>query len=985
MASPPTTFAFPLGPLGAAAPGRVPSASQRAAIEGGATPLLVLAGPGAGKTFCLIERIRFLLEHLDVSPERICAFTFTNKAAGEIAERLERTLGERAALVKTGTIHAFCAELLREFGSRIGVEPGFGIADEKYQRAVLRRLAQSPKWHGALLRRFGAYRFCNEPFSHRGDADTFERYERFLRDRNVVDFDMLVIRTAELLADPHVVQRVRARWDCVLVDEFQDLNPFQYQVVRELGRDHHHIFAVGDEEQSIYAWTGADPRVFRTFMNDFQLATKVSLGENRRCSHEIFALARRLIEINPQMFSDKQVPEANHDSPFRVSALTFPTEDAELAWIIEDLRRDRGAHGITWGDVALLYRTHQIGDATEAGFLVAGLPCRLAHGRALGEDPVVAYAVAALRVISCRDDIHEERFFETVLSPSLLHVARAKADESKRTLREQLEISGRDLPRDDGDGKKVRRAFAALRNLGALGRRHETLTGLVEELLAQRVGEYRTVLEERHDELTDPTEHEDVVRLAGRLAAVQNAGRPVWLERRNGAEIALKGMLAGAGLAVSLDVVPPDAAERILASDATSLGLPLALFKALQLLRSGGFTNVFREFTAIDIETTDNDVASAELVEIAAVRVRGGLIVEKFHSLVRPRGRITVGARRTHRISDDDVAGAPSFEEMWPSFRAFCGDDVLVAHNGYDFDFPILRRLAGVELCTYDTLPLARYLHTGSAKLTDLARRFGVDPGASHRALDDTRTLAHVCLALNELKVAVQRKTSLVNLLDHLGVALTLWAGDAPIAPEAELFRDLCRPYALGRYSDCLEFYESERALAGDDSLPTVHQLIEWLGGAKLMERIRAEKTASERYPAAMARMRRLLAQCADGSLGEQISRFLERVALSISDDLEPARERVNLLTLHSTKGLEFSRVYILGVEDAQLPGGSPTRGTSETELEEARRLLYVGMTRAKDRLVLTHVDARNGQPTGGHRFLDEMGLALQAGAGGST
>jgi superfamily I DNA/RNA helicase/DNA polymerase III epsilon subunit-like protein len=973
MTMPPIRLVSPLTPRRTA---RVPSESQRAAIEAAAEPLLVLAGPGAGKTFCLIERIRFLLEQLDVSPDRICAFTFTNKAAGEIAERLERTLGDRAAHVKTGTIHAFCAELLREFGSRIGLQPGFGIADENYQRAVLRRLGCPAKWHGSLLGRFGAHRFRNEPFTHQKDADVFQRYERFLQDRNVVDFDMLVIRTAELLADHHVVQRVRARWDCVLVDEFQDLNPFQYQVVRELGREHGHIFAVGDEEQSIYAWAGADPRVFLAFMNDFKLATNVSLGENRRCSHEIFALARRLIEINPQMFADKKVAEANHESPYHVSALTFRTDDDELAWIIDDLRRDREQHGVAWGDIALLYRRHQIGDAAEAGFLAAGLPCRLAHGRALGDDSVVAYAVAALRVVSCPDDIHEEGFFEAVLPPSLLDAARAKADESKCTLREQLDVSARELPRDHGDGRKIRRAFATLNNLGALGRRHATLVGLVEELLAQRVGTYSTVLELHHDELSDPKAHDEVVRLADRLDAVQAARRTVWLERRKGAEIALKGMLAGAGFAVSLNAVAPEGAERILASDAGILGLPLALFKALQLLRSKHFQNVFRDFTAVDLETTDNRIDDAEVVEIAAVRVRDGLVVDEYHTLVKPRGRIAPGALRTHGITESEVAGAPTFEEMWPRFSEFCGTDVLVAHNGYDFDFPILRRLTGADLCTYDTLPLARELHAGSAKLPDLARLFGFDPGTSHRALDDTRTLARVCLALHEMKIVFMRKTALVNLLDHLGVALALWPDDPD--PEAELLRRLCRPYAFGRYSDCLDFYETERELAGDDSLPTVHQLIEWLGGAKMMERVRAEKTAHDRYPAAMARMRRLLAECAGGSLHDQISRFLECVALSKSDGVDPERERVNLLTLHSTKGLEFSRVYILGVEDAQLPGSSPTKSASRTEVEEARRLLYVGMTRAKDRLVLTRVDARNGQPTGGHRFLDEMGLVLE-------
>ena len=974
MTTPPIAFPSPRAPTFL---GRVPSASQRTAIESAAQPLLVLAGPGAGKTFCLIERIRFLLEQLGVSPERICAFTFTNKAAGEIAERLERTLGDRAAQVKTGTIHAFCAELLREFGPRIGLERGFGIADEKQQRAVLRRLGYPARWHGSLLGRFGAHRFQGEPFRHRNDADAFARYERFLADHNVVDFDMLVIRTAELLADPHVVHRVRARWDCVLVDEFQDLNPYQYRVIHELGREHGHVFAVGDEEQSIYAWTGADPRVFRTFMNDFQLTSQVSLRENRRCSHEIFALARRLIARNPQMFADKAVAQANHESPFAVSAFTFPTDAAELAWVIDDLRRDRAEHRIAWGDVALLYRRHGIGDVAEAGLLAAGLPCRLAHGRALGDDPIVAYAVAAFRVISCPDELHEEGFFEAVLPAALLDVARARADEAARTLREQLETDARTLGRHDADGRKIRRAFAALRNLCALGVRHASLVGLVEELLAQRVGEYRTVLEERHDELSDPRDHDDVVRLADRLAAARAEGSTLWLERRSGAELALKGMLAAAGFhSVSLAALPPDGATRITAFDVTSLGLPLGLFKALQLLGGGSFTNVFRDFTAIDIETTDKDVATAELVEIAAVRMRDGVIVDEFASLVRPAGRIAVGAMRAHKLTDAQVASAPTFEEVWPRFREFCGRDVLVAHNGYDFDFPILRRLSGEELCTYDTLPLARHLQLGSAKLPDLALRFGIDAGTSHRALDDTRTLAHVCHALHAMKVAVARKTALPNLLDHLGIALTLWPEEP--GPEAELFRDLCRPYAFGRYSECLDLYESERAQAGDSTLPTLQQVIDWLGGARLMERIRADKTADQRYPAAMARMRRLLEQCTEGVLADQICRFLERVALSRSDGAEPERGRVNLLTLHSTKGLEFSRVYILGVEDAQLPGGSPSRTASQQEIEEARRLLYVGMTRAKDRLVLTRVDERSGEPTGGHRFLDEMGLAGQ-------
>ena len=233
-------------------PPHVPSPSQREAIEADAAPLLVLAGPGAGKTFCLIERIRYLIAGLGLPPERLCAFTFTNKAAGEIADRLARSLGSHAADVKTGTIHAFCAELLREFGARIGLERGFGIVDERQQRVVLRRLAIPPRWHSGLLSRFATHRFCGTPFEYSRDGEIFARYQTFLDERNLVDFDMLVLKTAELFAERQVVQRIRARWDCVLVDEFQDLNPVQYAVIRDIGRDHRHIFAVGDDEQSIY-------------------------------------------------------------------------------------------------------------------------------------------------------------------------------------------------------------------------------------------------------------------------------------------------------------------------------------------------------------------------------------------------------------------------------------------------------------------------------------------------------------------------------------------------------------------------------------------------------------------------------------------------------------------------------------------------------------------------------------------------------------
>jgi ATP-dependent DNA helicase UvrD/PcrA len=962
----------------------VPSATQREAIEGPAGARLVLAGPGAGKTFCLTERIRWLIEVEGIDPARICAFTFTNKAAGEIEHRLEARLGERAAKLKRGTIHAFCAELLRELGIHVLLEPGFGIADEEYQLSVLRRLEGPRRWHKHTLNLFSAHRFRGDPLQH-DDATLFDRYERFLAKRKLVDFDTLVIKAAELLEQSEQGAAIRRRWDAIVVDEFQDVNPVQYRVVRALGHEHRHVFAVGDDEQSIYSWAGADPRVFQDFINDFKIARPVHLDANHRCPRDVFELARRLVSINPTFWSERIVPRADRESLFPISTVGFETDDAELAWLIDDIRRDRDEHGHAWGDVALLYRKHEIGDLLEAACLNAGIPCRLAQGRALSEDPVVGYVLAALRVIAKpNDDVHRDAFFSVVLPRPLFDEARARSESSRHSLRKELNYLASRYPRAHENGRQIRRALTDWRNLDALGKNHSGVGSLIRELLSRRVGKIRSVLDDRHDEISDPLSLPDVVALAARLQAVRERYGGVWMPRMGGVEIAIKGMLASIGFkSVLLGGECPPGAERLTVDGVPSVGLPLGVFKAAQLIEMDEFGTAFSSFTAIDLETTDNDTSKAEIVEIAAVRVRDGEIVGHFVSLVKPRGPIALKATETHGLRAEDLVDAPSFEEVWPKFRAFCGEDVIVAHNGYEFDFRILRRLVRAmeaeekfDLCTYDTLPLARDLYPTSRKLVDLARMFNIPAGRSHRALDDTLALAKIVLALDDVKRCRARKTALVNLLDNLGIALAL-SNEAAMCEEARAFAGFTRAFALGRYTTCLEVYEREQ---GDDiTIPTVDEVIEALGGEKLMVKIRTDKTADERYPAAMIRLRRLIAEIPPGTLVDQISVFLERAMLSKWDGHEPERARVNLLTLHSTKGLEFSRVYVVGVEDAQLPGGSPTNAARPDEIEEARRLLYVGMTRTKDRLVMTRTAMRGGKETRGHQFLDEMGLTPRA------
>src|ERR1700693_5240193 len=512
------TTSFPAmasAPTGVGRARRVPSPSQLAAIEAEPQALLVRAGPGAGKTYCLIERIRFLVDKRDFDPARICVFTFTNKAAEEIASRLDDELGPRVESVRRGTIHSFCSDLLREYGDQVGLQEGFGIADELYQLALLRRLKVPRKHHKSVLDAFARYRFRGEALGHRYEK-YYDGYRRATAERNISDCDGLLLKTAELFRIESVATEIRGCWDAILVDEFQDLNPVQYGIIRELAHDHRHVFAVGDDEQSVYSWTGADPRVFAHFANDFHIVGNDrlhSLQENRRCPPEVLRCARRLIALNEQMFKDRTPQETNVKSIFPVVALTFEDDDSEADWITRDLNADHAAHKgeIRWGDVGLLYRTHRIGSALESAFLNSGIPCRLAQGRALADDKVVAYVLAALRVIaSPHDEIHQELFYQAVLPDPLFDSARAWAEETGRTLVEQLVHMARTLPREHGDAKKIWRGYYALQNLDALGKSHTSLRSLVDDILSEKVGTYRTILEDHQEDLSDPASHEEV-------------------------------------------------------------------------------------------------------------------------------------------------------------------------------------------------------------------------------------------------------------------------------------------------------------------------------------------------------------------------------------------------------------------------------------------------------------------------------------------
>ena len=968
-----------------------PLPQQRLAIEAPLGPVLVVAGPGAGKTFCLISRIHHLIATVGIAPERICAVTFTNRAAEEIAHRLKHALRDRAEGITRGTIHALCLALLREHTEAAGLRKGFGVADEQYQKVILGRLHVPLEQRGSLLNRFGRHRVQAYELTA-DDARLYREYSAWLAHRNMLDFDDLVTKAEELVRTRgDVADAIAARWDYLLVDEFQDVNAVQYDLLKRLAAPHGNFFAVGDDEQSIFTWTGADPYVLVRFGRDYGIERPIVLDKNCRCSRQIFETARRVLAHNPQLF-EKQL-SAEQESPHEVTAFAFRDEAEEVSWLLDDLRGDCAASGLGWGDYAILYRRHKIGEYVEGRLVRAGIPCRLARGRSLVEDDVIKYVIAALWIVrDPSDPVALEAFARCVLSAHFLQEVEAAIGRSGDFLAAVRALARR-RPAQHPDTKKLWRLVYQVENLRALTRSHRGLVPLVDEILSQSVGPYRNALEERHDELTDPAEHPEAARLAQRLEQAIAGGRGIAIASQGGLEIALRGMLIAAGVrqvpSTSSGFAHPD--EVITAEDGGEHGLALTLFKALQLLHAEQLDVALERYVTFDLETTDKDVEVCGVVEVGAVRVVQGEIVERFHTLVQPYRPITPGASAVHGYTDGDVRDAPSFAEVWPELRAFVGDDILIAHNGQQFDIPVLRRLAaglaGMDsLVFYDTLPLVRSLSRDSAKLEDLALRYGIDRGRAHHALDDAVTLAQVYRELERQRGIRARKAVLVNLLDYLGLALALEqrAGShTGHGRERDMLFKLAKFYTLGRYSDALAFYEMERARSGAAGAPSVDEVIRRLGGHALMTRLRAAPDPAQRYPAAVARLRALIDGDTSGTLADGIDRLLERVALSTSDGVEVAPDRVNLLTLHSTKGLEFSRVYILGVEDYQIPGYRESTEQRQAEIQEARRLLYVGMTRARERLVLTRVERRFGMDAGGSGFLEEMGLEVQGvGAG---
>ncbi|HTB78482.1 MAG TPA: UvrD-helicase domain-containing protein [Polyangiaceae bacterium] len=384
---------------------------QAEAVAHFAGPLLVFAGAGSGKTRVITYRIANLVARVNVPPWRILAVTFTNKAAGEMRARLERLCGaDLARALWVGTFHATCAKLLRLHGSALGVQPNFVIYDSADQRAVV---ARALKDLGLDERRYPPRAVLGHIHKHkqegRGPDEAaahsyvddvalrlYRTYEERLRAANAVDFEDLILLVARLLSETPEGDRIRRRFDYVLVDEFQDTNATQYRFLRELVAPHKNLCVVGDDDQSIYRWRGADVRNIRYFRRDYPDATVVKLEQNYRSSARIVAAALGVISRSSER-EPKELWTANEPGEF-VHVVAARDERDEAAFVVDSVRRAR-AEGTDLREIAVFYRIHAQSRVLEEAMRAANLPYQIIGGTKFYERAEIKDALAYLRIL----------------------------------------------------------------------------------------------------------------------------------------------------------------------------------------------------------------------------------------------------------------------------------------------------------------------------------------------------------------------------------------------------------------------------------------------------------------------------------------------------------------------------------------------------------------------------------------------------------
>ena len=399
--------------------------AQREAVEAITGPVLILAGPGSGKTRVITQRVAYLIKVCGINPRHIMAVTFTNKAAREMEARLNRLVSGQVKALTLGTFHAICARILRREGRAIGVDPGFVIYDQEDQLGLIKRAIQGvgldPKQYAppAILSAISAAKsrmLTPQEYIQRGSSyfdevvgRVYENYEQLLKQSNALDFDDLLLKAVQLFSSqPEVLARYQRRYLHILVDEFQDTNLVQYQLVRQLSGKYRNICVVGDPDQSIYSWRSADLRNILNFEKDYPEAKVVLLEQSYRSTKRVLEAASYIISANKQRKPKELWTDNKPGEP--ITIVETYTEQEEAQFVVSEVERLVEQGKAHLGDCAVMYRTNAQSRALEEAFVRYGTPYKLVAGTRFYERREVKDIIAYLRLIqNPRDSVSLHR------------------------------------------------------------------------------------------------------------------------------------------------------------------------------------------------------------------------------------------------------------------------------------------------------------------------------------------------------------------------------------------------------------------------------------------------------------------------------------------------------------------------------------------------------------------------------------------------
>jgi DNA helicase-2/ATP-dependent DNA helicase PcrA len=388
-------------------------------------PILVLAGAGSGKTRVLTARVCNLIDQHGIGADRILAVTFTNKAAGEMRDRISRSLGAAPSGMWVGTFHSVGARLLRRHADRLGWDRTFSIFDADQSLRLVKSVQDSvgldpKKWSPKAIRgeisnaknqlidaeQFAAENDGSFDLFVRNVARVFPEYQKALAHQNAFDFDDLLVKPVALLEQyPELLERYRERFAFVLVDEYQDTNRAQFRFVELLAGGHHNLMVVGDDDQSIYGWRGADIRNILDFEESFPTASTVRLERNYRSTERILEAANHVIAENVNRKGKTLRTERVGGEP--ITIVESFDENDEGRWIVEEIEtRVRDMPLLSYSSVAVLYRTNAQARALEDAFRRAGVPYQVVGSVRFYERREIQDVLAYLRLISNpRDEV----------------------------------------------------------------------------------------------------------------------------------------------------------------------------------------------------------------------------------------------------------------------------------------------------------------------------------------------------------------------------------------------------------------------------------------------------------------------------------------------------------------------------------------------------------------------------------------------------